>query len=501
MSSSTNSTEPSHPSPKPLSERMFNGTLWMFAMSWLIRLLSIVSTGILARLLEKEDFGLLAITSAIVMLPVILLDLGLEQAIVRDKNPSAGLYNTAWTIKIIQMAFVGVCLAISAPWVADFYNDPRIIDILYVLSVMILLRGLENLWVVSFRKNLNFRMDFAYETLCKLLAVVVTIGLAWYYRSYWALVYGQIGVALIRLVLSMIFAPALPRFSMSHFKSLWMFSQWSIVKGLALYVVLQADKLILGRFQSVESVGAYALGREIADLPIRDISAPALRALGPGFAELQSYPERLVNALVKAVNAIGSVTFPIGVGLACTAEQIIPVMLGEGWSEAVPTLQILALSSLFTAVSGLMANALIVIGHVRDVALLMWLRAICFIVLGIPAAMSAGALGIVYAVLASEILNSIFTLICYRFRIPALKKRQLVVALLRPALSVGIMAASVVYVDVLTYAQNIYVLLMLKVAVGVLAYMLCIYIFWVLARRPDTIESVVMKKISAYRHK
>jgi len=488
----------SNQAPKPLADRMLNGTMWMFGMSWLIRLLSIFSISILARLLDTEDFGLIAITSAIVALPIVLLDLGLEAAIIKDKNPSRGLYNTAWTIKIIQMSCVAVCLAASAPWIAGFYDDPRITHILYALCIMIALRGFENLWVVSFRKTLNFRRDFAYETACKLLAVFITIGLAWHYRSYWALVYGQIAVALVRLSLSMLIAPERPRFSLSHTKELWSFSQWSMVKGLAFYVLLQSDKLILGRLSSVENVGAYSLGREIAELPMRDISGPANRALGSGFSELQDHIVRLVNALVKSVNAISSITFPIAIGLTCTAAQTVPIMLGEGWSATVPILQILAFSSIFTASTGILSNALPMIGYIRDVAILTWVRALCLLVFAIPATMAEGPIGTAFAVLASEILNTVFTLICYRYRIPALKKRKLLAAIMRPAVSAGIMAFSLFLMDQSDFTQNIYILLGAKISVGVVIYLGSLYSLWWLSGCPDSIETIVINKIRPY---
>jgi lipopolysaccharide exporter len=483
------------PEQKSLSESMFTGALWMFAMSWLIRLLSIISISVLARLLDKEDFGLIAITSAIVMLPVVLLDLGLEQAIIREEKPTPSLYNTAWTIKVFQMSIVAVVLAISAPWIADLYQDPRITDILYVLSGMIFIRGLENLWVVFFRKELNFHKDFLYETICKLLAVVVTIGLAWYYRSYWALVYGQAAVAVIRLTLSMIIAPQRPSFHLGYLKNLWGFSQWSMVKGLAFYFIMQADKLIIGRFSSIENVGAYALGREISDLPVRDISAPANRALGSGFSRLQGIPDRLVSALMRSVNAISSITFPIGLGLAVTAPQAVPVMLGEGWHSTILILQILACSSAFTAVAGLLANTLVVVGYVRDVAIIMWVRAIALVLLGIPAAMYGDIVGMALAVLGAEFLNACGMILNCKQRIPTLRKRQILQSVATPALCAGLMVVSVVLVNQFSGIENLLVLLSVNVLTGATVYVTALYSIWWLRGRPDTIEAMALDKV------
>lgn len=129
----------------------------MFAMRWSIRLIGLVSISILARLLDKKDFGVVAVASSIAALPVAILELGLETAIIRDTGSSAGIYNTAWTIRALQMTVAACAVFVSGGWLAHFYGDPRIAKIIPLLALSIWIQGFENTWLVSYRKDLNFK--------------------------------------------------------------------------------------------------------------------------------------------------------------------------------------------------------------------------------------------------------------------------------------------------------------------------------------------------------
>jgi len=470
----------------------------MFAMRWVTRFLGVVSIATLARLLEKDNFGLVALASAFVALPAILTDLGVEQAIISERVPERGIYNTAWTIRLVQLAVAACLIYVSAPWVAAFYGDTRIIAIVEVLSVMVLLKGLENMWTVSFRKEFDFKRDFLYDTLSKLVTVAVTITLAVILRSYWALIYGQVVGAALRTTISFFIAPEWPRLTFSHWRRIWSYSQWSLAKGAATYLVQNGDRVILGRLTGAATVGAYSIGREIADMPLTEISMPVNRALGPGFSALQHDPNRLVLALVKSLAAVIMVALPIGVGLALTAEQLIPVFLGPKWGEAIPVLQLLSIASTITAVRGVMGNTLAVIGHVRSSAIVMWIRCLLLVVTGVPGVIIAGANGMAGAFLVAETLTTCATLYFYRQHLPQFSMASLGRTLFRPVSAAAVMTVMVLAANQLPIASH-FLLLLTKVAIGVAAYAAVIYLLWQRAGNPEGLERLVAHRVLLLR--
>lgn len=475
-------------------QQLFGGAIWMFAVRWVMRVLSVINIAILARLLDTNDFGLVALASAAIALPAVLTDLGVEYAIICERAPTRGFYNTAWTIRAIQLALAAVCIFTASPWIAGFYGDPRITPMLQILSAMLLLKGAENIWTVSFRKDLDFRTDFVYEAISKLMAVIFSIVLAVVWRSYWALVYSQVAAAALRVVISFFIAPHWPRPTFSHWRQIWSFSQWSLANGAASYLVHNGDRLILGRFVETGAVGAFSLGREIADMPLTEISMPANRALGPGLSAIQDDPNRLVHALTRSLAAVGTLAFPIGVGLAVTAPQVVPVFLGGGWEAAIPILQLLSIASTMTALRGVMGNTLAVIGHIRSSAIVMWVRGLSLVAAGIPATILGGAQGMAAAFLVTEAFAVGVTLFFYRRHLPLFHVGNLGRALVRPGLSTVVMVL-LVAIAAQTPTRSVYLLLAIKALVGAFTYTAVMYLLWLRSGYPDGLETLVMERL------
>lgn len=479
-------------------DRLFQGTLWMIAMRWSVRLLGVVSITILARLLDKTDFGLVAMATAVVALPQILLDMGVEQAVIREKTPNADIYNTAWTIRLAQMLFVAVVVFVSAPWVADFYGDGRIVEILQVLSLAVLIRGAENIWVVSFLKSYSFRRDFAYNTSLKVISVVLTVSLALWFRSYWALVYAQLILACVRLVLSFSVAPGRARLTVSQWRRIWSFSQWSLAKGLAQYVLTSGDRMLLGKLAGADLVGLYTVSREIADTPTSEISAPINRVLGPGFSSMQNEPMRLAAAITKSVGAVVTVALPIAVGLALTAPFLVPVALGPGWDGVAPLLQILAIAAIFSSTRGILGNALAVIGYIRTATFVAWFRAIVVVSLGIPATIAYGPEGLAGTYLLAEFASLFVKLYFFRRYVPQLSFYALLHSTVRAIISVSAMAVVVVATSYAGLSEP-GLMLLAQVVVGAFTYATTLVVLWVAMGRPDSVERIVLEHLSALR--
>jgi len=491
MSESPSPSSPETRTALPLKGKMVSGSIWMIAMRWTMRFLGILNVGILARLLEQEDFGLVAMASAVMALPVMLLNLGVEQAVIRERGASPEFINTAWTLRALQMTFVSVLIYVSAPWVADYYNDARMVDIFHALAAMSFLAGLENIWTITFRTEFRFHKDFLYNTIVKILGVVITVALAIYLRSYWALVYGQILGSLAQLVVSFFVAPKRPRPTLREWRKIWSFSQWSLLNGIAQYVVQQVDRLILGRVGAAALVGTYMLGRELAELPMQEISGPVNRALGPGFAELQHEPERFAAAFLKTVGALAAVSLPVALGISTTATELVPLVLGPGWENAVSVTRILAFAGVFITMQSLFSNTLMVIGYVRFAAAASWLRAGMLIAIAIPASLAWGMEGMAYAMVIAGASGLSLNIWALCRKMPSLGLVAMLGAVLRPVIATVAMVLAV-WLWRFSGIELDIALLACKTATGVVVYSGVLLLLWRQAGGPDGIESMIL---------
>lgn len=481
-----------------LSRTLLGGAFWMFAMRWAIRGVGFFSIMVLARLLTPKDFGIVALANSLAALPTLFLELGVETAVMREPSPSHDFYNTAWTIRLAQMCVAALVLFACAPLLAKLYGDPRLIRLIFVLAIVLCIQGLENIWTVSYRRNLNFRFDFAFNASTKIASALMAAILAFALRSYWALVYAQLAGALFRVAVSLIFAPELPRLTLREWRSLWSFSQWTLVRSFADYAKSNADRVILGRIIGAAQIGPYVLGRELADLPISEISAPINRALGPGFVRLQDQPKRLASALIKVLAAVATLCFPVGVGLACASNILVPLLLGRGWEAAIPIVQILGLSSIFSSIYGVMGNTLVVIGYNHTAAIINWLRAIVLVIVGVAGSLVAGANGMAIAFFVCELFGACATLYLTKRYLPDFSIWKLLIAITRPALS-AILMGLVVTVSARLHTGSPLLTSVVLIAIGAMVYFTSLLLLWRMSGRSDGPETLAIEHLRLYR--
>jgi O-antigen/teichoic acid export membrane protein len=138
------------------------GAFLSVGMRWTDRLLGILSTVILARLLVPEDFGLVAMAMVAVGFFDVLLDLGVGAALIQHDHAGREEFSTAWTLRLAQCVVTALLLVLLAPLVVDFYDDPRVRDVLRVAAITVLIGGFENIGTVSFQRNMELGRDFRF---------------------------------------------------------------------------------------------------------------------------------------------------------------------------------------------------------------------------------------------------------------------------------------------------------------------------------------------------
>src|SRR5690606_22822899 len=111
---------------------VLRGAVLTVGMRWTDRLIGLVSTLILARLLVPEDIGIIAMSSMVVALADMLLDLGVAAALIQNRDATREHFNTAWTIRLIQMCASALLVLLAAPLAGAWFDEPRVASVLQV---------------------------------------------------------------------------------------------------------------------------------------------------------------------------------------------------------------------------------------------------------------------------------------------------------------------------------------------------------------------------------
>lgn len=473
---------------------IIHGAFLAIAMRWTDRLIGLLSTIILARLLVPADFGIIATASIAIALADVLLEMGVWVVLMQTKNPTPAHYNTAWTIRLIQTSIMTGVVLLTAPYASAYFNNPELAPVIRVLAFTFLLEGLENIWIITLQKDQQYTRDFRFMFLKRFTGFVVTIACAVVYESYWALVAGNLSGRLTGVILSYAMHPSRPRLSLEKFREIFMLSQWVWVRSIAQYFQLRLHEIVVASRESSSVMGIYTLAGQIAAMPTSELLAPLNRVLFPAFVKVKNDLDELKRVFLLAQSVQALVAIPAGVGMALVAHEIVTLMLGEKWQPAVPLVETLALTGCFTAITSSGIYVLSALGKFRITAMYSWIEVAIFATLAYLAFPDAGAAMVAQLRVVLALLGLIsFTLFLCR-ELPGLKVREMATSVVRPALGASAMYWAITalspYLNVAPVLQ-----LILKIFIGALVYAVTVFGTWALLGRKAGAESYVLGKL------
>jgi lipopolysaccharide exporter len=473
---------------------LFAGAAWMIAMRWVTRCIGLVSTVILARLLTPDDFGVVAIALLVVGLLETVSYLGVDLSLIKNRQAGREDFDSAWTIQLGQGALIAAVLLLSAPLVASFFNEPRAAAVVAVLAARPIIEALQNIGIVNFRKDLDFAREFRFNLIAKVLGALIQLTAAVVFRNYWALVTGMLAAALVATVLSYAMHPYRPRLSLARAGKIFSFSQWLLVARLGSYLSRRADEFLVGRLIGTSAMGGYRVVNELASAPTTEIIMPMRRALFPALAQFADDNAAYQRTVAQTLGGVTVICVGLGVGLACVAELVVPLVLGSKWLETIPIMRWLALLGTTTAIILVLEVPLWVADRTRLSALITWIE----LIVALPLLYAATVRWGIEGAAASRVLVSVLMLpvaavavrsACGVGLLPLLR------AVVRPTLAGGVMAAAMLVLP--TIAASIVLALLAKVAVGALVYLLVLWALWMAVGRPDGLEAAALRRLRA----
>lgn len=472
------------------------GAFLYVGMRWFDRLVGVVSMVVLARLLTPADFGLVALASVVLGLAVVLFDLGINIAVVQRSTLDDTDLNTAWSIRLIQNTVIAALLGIVAPFVAAYYGDLRLGPVLWCLALAYLLDGLTGMGPVVFQKRQQYAREVSFFMAKRLLGFFATLVMAFWLRSYWALVLGTLVSSIVGVLLSHIIYDRLPRFTLTRWRAFVSASLWLALRSMAGYATQELDKLVIGRRDGAAILGGYTIAGQIAAMPTSELLAPLSRALFPGLVAIKEDRERLRRMFLTALGIQSALALPASIGLALVASDLVPVILGEKWIEIVPVMVALSLASAAYAVTQSCGYLLTTLGQYRDQSLLQWFMLVALAVLIIGVFPDAGAQEIAWIRVGLG-ASSILLIVAMAVRaLPNISFLDIAKEIHRPVIAVLVMAACVeVAGSVITELGELWTLVA-KISIGATAYSVTLLIVWRLENYPDGAESAVLSQLN-----
>ena len=351
------------------------------------------STVVLARLLTPQDFGLIAMVTAVTGFVEMFKNMGLSMATVQRAEVNHGQISTLFWINVVLSIGVMLVIAALAPVIAWFYGEPRLTWITLALAGVFIFGGLTIQHQALLRRNMRFGTLALIGTIGLVVGIVTAIIAAWYGAGYWALILMQLATSITSAIAVWVvcgWRPGLP-VRRSGVREMLAFGGNLTASNFLNYFVRNADKLLIGKFWGSGQLGLYSKAYGLLLLPLRQIKRPITAVAIPALSRLQNDPETYRRYYYRAISTIAFITMPLVVMLAALSHEIITIVLGKQWTDSAIIFKVLAFAAFFQPVLGTTGWIFISLGQTK--------RMMYWELISVPAILMSFVVGLPWGVL------------------------------------------------------------------------------------------------------
>jgi PST family polysaccharide transporter len=455
-----------------LKERSVRGGAVTMTAQVIKFLLYTGSVVVLGRLLTPQDYGLVAMVTAITGFVTLFKDMGLSMATIQKAEINHSQVSTLFWINVAVSFVLALILAVGAPIISWFYREPKLTGITLVLAGTFIFSGLTVQHQALLRRQMRFTALAAIEIGSMGIGIATGIVLAWYGAGYWALVGLSAATALSYVALVWVFCgwrPGLP-VRRAGVRSMIAFGGHITGFHIVNYFARNFDNVLLGRFCGAIVLGLYSRAYSIMMLPLSNITWPMTSVAMPALSRIQNDPVRYKKYYIKLVTLLAFITMPLMVFLFVCADEVIGLLLGSKWSGAANIFKILCIAAFIQPVATTWGLVLVSLGQSKRYFTFGAINSIIIVIsfiLGLP----WGAIGVAsaYAIANYVIL---FPSLWYCFRLTPISTGAFLKALARPAIASLVMGSAILMARASLVYRSDAVVILACFVMGFLAYLL-----------------------------
>ncbi|MDY6802767.1 MAG: lipopolysaccharide biosynthesis protein [Cyanobacteriota bacterium] len=347
-----------------LKQKVIKGALWSAIQSWLGQVISFVVFFVLARLLEPEAFGLIALAAVFLAFMQIFLNQGFAEAIIQKKELEPEHLDTAFWIAV-SISLLLTLLGIGfADVTASVLNEPLLKPIVRWLSLSFLFSGLSSVQQAILRRELAFKSLAARTLIARFIGGAIGVVMALLGFGVWSIVCQKLSEGFAGVLLLWWVSDWRPGFKVSkrHFKELFGFGINIVGFNVLYFFNRHSDDLLIGYFLGPVALGYYSVAYRLLMLMTNVLTQTTAQVALPTFSRLQQEPERMRSAFYSATQLTSTIAFPCFLGMAALAPELVPTLFGQQWEPSIPVMRILAFIGVLHSVSFFQSNVILAMG-------------------------------------------------------------------------------------------------------------------------------------------
>lgn len=341
-----------------LNNKIIKATKWSTITEIVAKLITPITSIVLARLLTPEAFGVVATLAMIISFAEIFTDAGFQKYLIqhefKDEIDRKQSTNVAFWSNLLMSLLIWLFIGMFCEPLATMVGNPGLGHVLTIACVSIPLAAFSSIQIALYKRDFDFKTLFKVRIVGICIPLIVTIPLALWLRNYWALVIGTIASNLVNAVLLTVYSKWKPSlyYSFAKLKEMFSFTIWSMIEAVSIWMTSYIDVFIIGIYLNEYYLGLYKTSITVVGQIMGLVTAATTPILFSSLSRLQTDEKAFQEMFFKFQKLVGMLVIPMGVGIFCFSD-LITMILGPQWVDA----------SGFIGLWGLTSSITIVLSH------------------------------------------------------------------------------------------------------------------------------------------
>ncbi len=390
---------------------VFTNLIWRFMERCGAQLVAFVVSIVLARLLEPELYGTIALVTVITSILQVFVDSGMANALIQKKDTDDLDYSSVFYFNVAFCLVLYAGLFVCSPLIARIYGMPELVPVIRVLGLTIVVAGVKNVQQAYVSKTMQFRRFFFSTLGGTLFSAAVGIAMAYMGYGIWALVMQQLLNVTVNTAILWLTVGWRPKlmFSLQRLGGLISFGWKLLASALLDTVYLKLYQLVVGLKYTAADLAFFNKGDQMCILVTENINASIDSVLLPVLSSEQDNKNAVREMTRRAIKTSSYIMMPIMAGMAVCAEPMIRLLLTEKWLPCVPYMQIFCICYAFYPLHTANLNAIKAMGRSdiflkQEIIKKILITIVILITMGISA--YAIAVGEIFTGIASLLINA-----------------------------------------------------------------------------------------------
>ena len=394
-----------------LKKKVVGGFIWRLAERMGAQGVSFVVSLVLARLLEPEAYGIVALVTVFTNILSVFVDSGMGNALIQKKDADDLDFSSVFFFNIFMCTIIYLMMFFAAPLIAKFYSKPELTSLVRVISIVIIVSGVKNIQQAYVSRHLLFKRFFFATLGGTIFSAFLGIYLAYKGFGAWALVVQNLSNMVIDTVILWITVKWRPKwmFSFKRLKGLFSFGWKLLVSSLLDTGYNQLRSLIIGKVYSASDLAYYNKARNFPNIIITNVNSSIDSVLLPSMSKVQDSKEAVKSMTRRSMKTSTYVMAPLLMGLAACGKAFISLLITDKWLPSYPFMVIFCFTFMFYPVHTANLSAIKAMGRsdlFLKLEIVKKIVGILAIVVSFKISVMAMALSLAVSSVISQIINA-----------------------------------------------------------------------------------------------